>query len=144
MPSDTDQLSGNDFIVSLEGFRILDTGVGYTTNDDITITPDISGLEASVQMTEFGQIVSIQIGTNVSGLSGYPDIEINSLTGEGAIIEPILSFARVSDFDEIESETIGDVQLILDGPINTLRGRSVLVERGFTRKDLVRVVDCVS
>ena len=144
LPSDTGQPSGNDFIVSLEGFRILDTGVGYTTNDDIAITPDIPGLEASVQMTEFGQIVSIQIGTNVSGLSGYPDIEINSLTGEGAIIEPILSFARVSDFDETESETIGDVQLVLDGPINTLRGRSVLVEKGFTRKDLVRVVDCVS
>ena len=91
-------------------------------------------------MTEFGQIVSIQIGTNACGLPGYPDIEINSLTGEGAIIEPILSFTRVSDFDE----SVGDIQLELDGPIDTLRGRSVLVERGFTRKDLVRVVDCVS
>ena len=101
-PSDTGQPSGNDFVVCLEGFRILDTGVGYTTNDNIIITPDIPGLEATVQMTEFGQIVSIQIGTNACGLPGYPDIEINSLTGEGAIIEPILSFTRVSDFDESE------------------------------------------
>ena len=139
-PSDTGQPSGNDFVVCLEGFRILDTGIGYTTNDNIIITPDIPGLEATVQMTEFGQIVSIQIGTNACGLPGYPDIEINSPTGEGAIIEPILSFTRVSDFDE----SADDVQLSLDGPIDTLRGRSVLVERGFTRKDLVRVVDCVS
>ena len=139
-PSDTGQPSGNDFVICLEGFRILDTGVGYTTNDNIIITPDIPGLEATVQMTEFGQIVSIQIGTNACGLPGYPDIEINSPTGEGAIIEPILSFTRVSDFDE----SADDVQLSLDGPIDTLRGRSVLVERGFTRKDLVRVVDCVS
>jgi len=139
-PSDTGQPSGNDFVVCLEGFRILDTGIGYTTNDNIIITPDIPGLEATVQMTEFGQIVSIQIGTNACGLPGYPDIEINSITGEGAIIEPILSFTRVSDFDE----SADDVQLSLDGPIDTLRGRSVLVERGFTRKDLVRVVDCVS
>ena len=99
-PSDTGQPSGNDFVVCLEGFRILDTGIGYTTNDNIIITPDIPGLEATVQMTEFGQIVSIQIGTNACGLPGYPDIEINSPTGEGAIIEPILSFTRVSDFDE--------------------------------------------
>ena len=92
-------------------------------------------------MTEFGQIISIQIGTNVCGLPGYPDIEINSPTGEGAIIEPILSFTRVSDFNET---TADDIQLVLDGPIDTLRGRNVLVEKGFTRKDIVRVVDCVS
>ncbi len=128
-----------DFVVCLEGFRILDTGVGYTVNDSITITPDVPGLRAAVQMTEFGQIVSIQIGSNACGLPGYPEIEINSDTGEGAVIEPILSFTPVADFDE----SADDVQLSLDGPIDTLRGRNVLVEKGFTRKDLVRVVDCV-
>ena len=129
-----------DFVVCLEGFRILDTGVGYTVNDSITITPDVPGLRAAVQMTEFGQIVSIQIGSNACGLPGYPEIEINSDTGEGAVIEPILSFTPVADFDE----SADDVQLSLDGPIDTLRGRNVLVEKGFARKDLVRVVDCVS
>ena len=138
----------NDFVVCLEGFRILDTGVGYTVNDSITITPDIPGLTAAVQMTEFGQIVSIQVGSNVCGLITLPEIEINSPTGEGAIIEPIVSFTPVAEFDETETDidtgVDGDPQLQLDGPINTLRGRSVLVEKGFTRKDLVRVVDCVS
>lgn len=136
----------NDFVVCLEGFRILDTGVGYTVNDSITITPDIPGLTAAVQMTEFGQIVSIQIGSNACGLPGLPEIEINSPTGEGAIIEPIVSFTPVAEFNETDIDTgvDGDPQLQLDGPIDTLRGRSVLVERGFTRKDLVRVIDCVS
>ena len=136
----------NDFVVCLEGFRILDTGVGYTVNDSITITPDIPGLTAAVQMTEFGQIVSIQVGSNVCGLITLPEIEINSPTGEGAIIEPIVSFTPVAEFDETDIDTgvDGDPQLQLDGPIDTLRGRSVLVEKGFTRKDLVRVVDCVS
>ena len=136
----------NDFVVCLEGFRILDTGVGYTVNDSITITPDIPGLTAAVQMTEFGQIVSIQIGSNACGLITLPEIEINSPTGEGAIIEPIVSFTPVAEFNETDIDTgiDGDPQLQLDGPIDTLRGRSVLVEKGFTRKDLVRVVDCVS
>ena len=151
-PSDTTNPSGNDFVVCLEGFRILDTGVGYTVNDSISITPDIPGLEANVQMTEFGQIVSIQVGNNVCGLSEYPEIEINSPTGEGAVIEPILSFTPIEDFDDTTTEG-GDVnsgnlteepKVIFDGPIDTLRGRTVLFERGFTRKDLVRVVDCVS
>ena len=97
-------------------------------------------------MTEFGQIVSIQIGSNACGLITLPEIEINSPTGEGAIIEPIVSFTPVAEFNETDIDTgiDGDPQLQLDGPIDTLRGRSVLVEKGFTRKDLVRVVDCVS
>ena len=86
------------------------------------------------------------------GLSEYPEIEINSPTGEGAVIEPILSFTPIEDFDDTTTEG-GDVnsgnlteepKVIFDGPIDTLRGRTVLFERGFTRKDLVRVVDCVS
>jgi len=145
LPSDTTDPSGNDFVVCLEGFRILDTGVGYTINDSISITPDVPGLEASVQMTEFGQIVSIQVGTNVCGLSEYPEIEINSPTGEGAVIEPILSFTPIEDFDDISTKDLTEEpKVIFDGPIDTLRGRTVLFERGFTRKDLVRVVDCVS
>ena len=87
-------------------------------------------------MTEFGQIVSIQIATNACGLPGYPEIEINSETGEGAVIEPILSFTPVADFDESS-----DVSL--DGPIDTLRGRTVMIESGFARKRVVRVIDCI-
>ena len=95
-------------------------------------------------MTEFGQIVNIQIGSNACGLITLPEIEINSPTGEGAVIEPIVSFTPVAEFNETDTSVDGDPQLQLDGPIDTLRGRSVLVEKGFTRKDLVRVVDCVS
>ena len=142
-PSDIVEQPSNDFVVCLEGFRILDTGVGYTVNDSIVVTPDIPGLTAAVQLTEFGQIVSIQVESDVCGLGGYPEIEINSPTGEGAVIEPILSFTPVAEFNET-IDVDGGPQLQLDGPIDTLRGRNVLVERGFTRKDLVRVVDCVS
>ena len=142
-PSDTgtETTPSNDFVVCLDGFRILDTGIGYTVNDSIAITPDIPGLTAAVQLTEFGQIASIKVESDVCGLSTYPEIEINSPTGEGAVIEPILTFTPVANFDETAGK---DIQLQLDGPIDTLRGRNVLVERGFTRKDLVRVVDCVS
>jgi hypothetical protein len=146
-PSDIVEQPSNDFVVCLEGFRILDTGVGYTVNDSIVVTPDIPGLTAAVQLTEFGQIVSIQVESDVCGLGGYPEIEINSPTGEGAVIEPILSFTPVAEFNETVdagTDVDGGPQLQLDGPIDTLRGRNVLVERGFTRKDLVRVVDCVS
>ena len=131
-PSGESTPNGNDYIVCLSGFRILNTGVGYTPNDTIQITPDIPGLVGGVQMTEVGQIFSIQLNEPVCGISEYPDITINSPTGEGAIIQPILSFNRVEETPD------GDPDVVINQPLTTLRGRSI------TRKDIVRIVDCVS
>lgn len=147
---------GTDYVVCLEGFRVVDTGVGYTTNDSIRITPDIPNLEAVVKMTEFGQILDIQFTGNVCGLSGYPEIEINSLTGHGAVIEPIISFTRIEesdqpqgDFDfEVDSDSVISAEIVSndrEGLITTLRGRKILTDKQeFTRRDIIRVIDCVS
>ncbi len=147
---------GTDYVVCLEGFRVADTGVGYTTNDSIRITPDIPNLEAVVKMTEFGQILDIQFTGNVCGLSGYPEIEINSQTGHGAVIEPIISFTRIEesdrpqgDFDfEVDSDSIISAEIVSndrEGLITTLRGRKILTDKQeFTRRDIIRVIDCVS
>jgi hypothetical protein len=137
-PSEESTPDGNDYIVCLSGFRILNTGTGYTPNDSIQITPDIPGLVGGVQMTEVGQIFSIKLNEPVCGISEYPDITINSPTGEGAIIQPILSFTRVEETPD------GDPDVVINQPLTTLRGRSVLAEADFTRKDIVRIVDCVS
>ena len=130
---------GSDYIVCLEGFRIKNTGIGYTENDSITITPNISNLVASVKMTEFGQIFDIEIAEPICGLTGLPEIEIESLTGVGADIEPILSFTRIEEFDG-ETDNVN----ILNIPVETLRGRTVLTEGEIRRKNVIRVVDCVS
>ena len=130
---------GSDYIVCLEGFRIKNTGIGYTENDSITITPNISNLVASVKMTEFGQIFDIEIAEPICGLTGLPEIEIESLTGVGADIEPILSFTRIEEFDR-ETDNVN----ILNIPVETLRGRTVLTEGEIRRKNVIRVVDCVS
>ena len=134
--------SGNDYIICLNGFSVENTGLGYTENDTITITPDVPGLDAKVTLTEFGQIVSIEITSDICGIPTYPDIIIDSPTGEGAVIKPILSFTRVLD------SAPENPDLVLDTPITTLKGRTVFAEslkdQGFTRKSVVRVVDCVS
>ena len=63
------------------------------------------------------------------------------------LIEPIVSFTRIEDFDDAS----GDPDIIInvgDNPINTLRGRTVLTEnlenQGLFSRNVVRVVDCVS
>jgi len=131
----------DDYIVSLTGFTVVSTGSGYTNDDNIQITPNIPGLDATVSLTEFGQIIDIQITEDVDGISGYPDIVIDSNTGEGAIIRPNLTFTKVLE------DSPEDSDLVLDKPITTLRGRQVFTEelrnQGFTRKSVVRIVDCV-
>ncbi len=138
---------GNDYIVCLVGFRVLNTGIGYTEEDSITLTPDVPNLNASVSMTEFGQIFDIQINEPVCGLETIPEVIINSPTGNSAVIQPIVSFTRVEDFDDASGDP--DITInVGDTPIDTLRGRTVLTEnlknQGLFSRNVVRVVDCVS
>ena len=107
-------------------------------------------------MSEFGQIVDIQIRDPICGLSEYPEIIINSDTGEGAEIQPILSFTPIQEFEDdstgdiitTDSDSIIKAEISsndINGLVTTLRGRKILPEKQeFTRKNLIRIVDCVS
>jgi len=126
----------NDYVVCLKGFDIISTGLGYTPTDEIIITPDVPNLEASVRITEEGQIVSITLTGEVCGLTDIPTVTIKSPTGEGVKIRPRFSFKRLTD--DIEEETPPELIVPVDkattsdGIINALAQRSV-----------VRVIDCV-
>lgn len=166
LPSETNLPSNNfnDYVICLEGFRVINTGSGYTTNDSIEISPDIPNLNSTVQLTEFGQIVKLEIRDKVCGLTEYPTIVINSDTGDGAVIEPIISFVRVeeySDPDPVSDPDRGSEEILdfdsdfiiraelnsgnNDGLVTTLRGRKILPEtQEFTRNTIIRIVDCVT
>ena len=146
---------GRDYVVCLYGFEVLDTGIGYTVNDSIIITPNIPNLVASVQMTEHGQIIAVNIGDPICGIPGYPEIEIRSETGYGLILRPILEFIRIEEFGEdgndtgisIPTDSLIDAELSSgdrEGIITTLRGRKLLTDGELNRSDVIRLVDCIS
>ena len=150
---------GRDYVVCLYGIEVLDTGIGYTVNDTITITPDIPNLVASVQMTEEGQIIAINLADPICGIRGYPEITITSHSGYGCILRPILEFIRIEEFNESEPDTDGDLINIntdftinaeinsddREGLISTLRGRKLLTEnQNLDRRNIIRIVDCIS
>ena len=146
---------GRDYVVCLYGFEVLDTGIGYTVNDSITITPDIPNLSASVQMTEHGQIIAVNIGDPVCGIPGHIDLEIRSNTGYGCVLRPIYEFIRIEEFEEdpndtginIDTNSIIDAELSnadREGLITTLRGRKLLTDGELNRRDVIRIVDCIS
>ena len=146
---------GRDYVVCLYGFEVLDTGIGYTINDSIIITPDIPNLSASVQITEYGQIIAVNIGDPICGISGYPETILQSETGYGCVLRPILEFIRIEEFDEgsrdtrINIDTDSTINAELsnsnrEGLITTLRGRKLLTDGELNRKDVIRIVDCIS
>ena len=127
----------NDYIVCLDGFEIISTGVGYTPEDEISITPDVPNLRASVKMTQAGQIIAIDIVEQVCGIIGIPDVTINSPTGAGVEIKPILSFTRLQDKDSL------DVKLP-ETVIFANIGESEETIATLAQRNIVRVIDCVS
>ena len=136
--TDTDVVSGiiSDYNICLEGFEIISTGIGYSPTDEITITPNIPNLEVSVSMNEQGQIIEMQILDSVCGITEMPDIDINSLTGAGIEVRPILSFNRIIDDSPQE---VSD--RVVEVPIGTDEDA---IRNLAQQRNIVRVIDCVS
>ena len=135
---DIDVVGGiiSDYNVCLDGFEIISTGIGYSPTDEITITPDIPNLEVSVSMNDQGQVIEMQILDSVCGITEMPDIDINSLTGAGLEVRPILSFNRiVDDFPQEVSDRVVEV------PIGTDEDAIRILAQ---QRNIVRVIDCVS
>ena len=126
----------SDYNVCLDGFEIISTGIGYSPTDEITITPNIPNLEVSVSMNEQGQVIEMQILDSVCGITEMPDIDINSLTGAGLEVRPILSFNRIIDDSPQEvSDRVVEVPIGTDE--DTIRNLA-------QQRNIVRVIDCVS
>lgn len=116
---DGQEIEVREYVACLDEIQVISTGIGYQPTDTITITPDIPNLQASVKLTEEGQIIAIQLLNRPCGLSEIPTITINSANGVGAVFRPVLDVQRLESFDSIES----------------------IVE--FDPKKLIRVIDCV-
>ena len=138
-------------------------GIGYTTNDIFEIDPDIPNLSVAIKLTEVGQVIDVQLAERICGLTSYPDPDINSETGNGCIIEPILSFIKINEFEDDGDDDGVDDELIslntdfviqaeiakndIEGLITTLRGKKIITEkqqREFTRRNVIKIVDCIT
>ena len=123
----------SDYIVCLDALEIISTGIGYAPTDEITITPDIPNLEVSVQMNDQGQIIQMQVLNSVCGITEMPDIDINSETGAGIQVRPVLSFNKLESPAQIPGKVF-DVEIGADEDTIGI----------LAQQNIVRVIDCVS
>jgi hypothetical protein len=106
------------FVSCIDEFKVLSTGIGYSVEDTVTITPDAPGLNVRITMNEEGQIIALNIISPSCGLTEVPKVTINSATGAGADIQPILKFYTLDAYNELQ-------------------------DNNYKSQELVQVIDCV-
>jgi rare lipoprotein A (peptidoglycan hydrolase) len=83
-----------EYVTCLDRIEIVNTGIGYLPTDSVSITPDLPGLQVKVQITEVGQIVSMEVLNSGCGFAEIPEITINSDTGAGLEVRPVMKFVE--------------------------------------------------
>ena len=97
----------NEYVGCLTEIEVISTGIGYSPDDEITIEPDLPGLDVRVQMTEMGQIVGMIVIDGYCGLTEIPTITINSRNGSGAQFRPQIDYVKTNRFTgDLQGEVI--------------------------------------
>tara|TARA_A100001388_G_scaffold250771_1_gene212259 strand:+ start:39 stop:2411 length:2373 start_codon:yes stop_codon:yes gene_type:complete len=110
------------YVTSLDNVVVDNTGFGYNDNDTATVSGGGTGDGTGVAEVELniqnGLIVGVNVTNGGFGFTGLPDITINSDTGAGAKLLPVLKFTRVDDAAQLAD--------VLD-PFNRDRPQDVVV-----------------
>lgn len=112
--------NGNTNAVSVIGdVDIVNTGIGYTAGDTVTVDGGNNGAVFEIQTNPIGQITGINILSSGYGFTTIPRLVVNSSTGLGAQFRTRLRFIPLNQF-------LRDTQLQTIDP-----------------NKLVQIVDCV-
>jgi len=84
---------GEDVVGQIDGVEIVNTGIGY--NGDDLIESECGVLKPVLD--EDGRVVGADIISSEVGCTSIPNLSINSATGFGAIIRPIMKYTRRSE-----------------------------------------------
>lgn len=103
----------NNAVSFLDQIQILEGGIDYDSNDEVTIVGGNNGATFELVTTALGQIVSINILTPGYGFTSIPEIEINSKNGVGVKLLPQLQFTPLEQFlAEQELEYLDQTKLV--------------------------------
>ena len=123
---DSDQ-SSNDSVSTIDDVDIIDTGIGYSDGDTVSID-DGDGGEFEIEVNQLGQIVGFNILQTGYGYTSIPNITINSETGVGAKFRANLNFTPLNRFLEIEKLQVIDpnkLVKVIDCIGNTVPSQSI-------------------
>ena len=88
------------YVTSLDDVVLVNTGFGYEDGDTVTVEGGTGQAEVEL-IIEDGLVAGATILNGGFGFTSLPDLIINSDTGAGARLKPVLKFTRVEDATEL-------------------------------------------
>jgi len=88
------------YVTSLDDVVLVNTGFGYEDGDTVTVEGGTGQAEVEL-IIEDGLVAGANILNGGFGFTSLPDLIINSDTGAGARLKPVLKFTRVEDATEL-------------------------------------------
>ena len=103
------------FLTSLGDVVVTNTGFGYEDGDTVTVDGGeigSGGAEVELEIQD-GLIVGAKVTDGGFGFTNLPDLTINSESGVGARLLPVLNFTKVQDASKlVESERQSVIMVI--------------------------------
>lgn len=96
--NDTSGTGNNNAVSTIIGVDIINTGIGYTPGDMVSVDGGNNGSEFELQTNEIGQVVGINIISPGYGFTTIPRLSIESSNGLGAEFRVRLKFIPLNEF----------------------------------------------
>jgi hypothetical protein len=97
--------SGSEVVGTLANIIILDPGFGYTNSDIINDSACPNDLEMKPVVDDAGRILGITINNPGSSIRVFPELQINTDNGQGAILLPVLEFYDPKNVSYVETNS---------------------------------------
>lgn len=104
--------TGTEVSSSISKVIIVNTGIGYSSSDTITDASCPNNFIANLIVDSDGRITDVKIVNPGSSVNVYPNLQINTSSGEGADLLPVLSFGKLDQLTLIE-KNVNNVKTVI-------------------------------
>ena len=102
IPSPDGNYDGSvSYVSSIGNVVLTNTGFGYQDGDTVTVEGDGDGQAEVELIIEDGLVAGANVINGGFGFTSIPDLLINSDTGSGARLTPVLKFTKIEDATEL-------------------------------------------
>ena len=104
------------FLTSLGDVVVTNTGFGYEDGDTVTVDGgDIGSGSAEVELEiQDGRIIGAKVTNGGFGFTNLPDLTINSESGVGGRLLPVLNFTKVQDVSKLVERERESVIMVIN------------------------------
>lgn len=107
-PAITAENTGKEVTGFLTGVNVVNTGANYQEGD---LIESGCGILRPI-LDDEGRIVGADLISNKAGCDRFPELTINTTSGFGAVLEPVLEFREVGDIDVDPTKTIAVIDCV--------------------------------